>query len=103
MLPLKSLEKETRSYYISMWAPLNGPVEDSPLAVCDYQSVDEADLVPVDIVFPYGTMEVYDVKYNSNHKWVYLDKQRNDDVLLFKTYDSERGVAQCMSSCSSAR
>jgi hypothetical protein len=38
-----------RAALINAWRPINGPVQDLPLAVCDAQSVSPAELVPTDV------------------------------------------------------
>jgi hypothetical protein len=37
---------------INVWRPIRGPVESTPLAVCDAQSIDPKDFVPADLVYP---------------------------------------------------
>jgi hypothetical protein len=73
---------------INLWRPLSGPVEDSPLAVSDAQSVDGSDFVATDLVYPDRTGEIYYVKFNPQLRWFYAPRMRNDEVLLIKCYDS---------------
>jgi len=73
---------------INVWRPLNGPVQDAPLAVGDAQSVDQADFVATDLVYPDRIGEIYYVKYNPNHRWFYAPRMTNDEVILIKCYDS---------------
>ena len=40
-----------RVQVINLWRPIKGPVQDSPLAVCDATTIDLADLVPSDLVY----------------------------------------------------
>jgi len=95
LLTTLGLQEENIKRYqiVNTWAPINGAVTDSPLAVCDFQSAQDEDLVAVDVVFPHQVMEIYHVKHNASHKWNYLCNQNNDEVLLLKTYDSKEGVA----------
>ncbi|KAM0491756.1 hypothetical protein ACHAP8_010386 [Fusarium lateritium] len=91
----KKKEMPQRWELINIWVPLKGPVQGSPLAVCDYQTVLRDDLIAVDSVFPHRVMEVYHVKYNPSHRWYYLDEQNVDDLLILKSWDSEEDKACC--------
>jgi hypothetical protein len=51
--------------------------------------------VAVDAVFPQYTMEAYYVQHSPDHTWHYLDNQMEDEVVLFKTYDSDEMTANC--------
>lgn len=73
----------------SVWKPLFGPLYDWPLAVCDYATVDPiCDLVPSDNIYTHKTIETYNVLYNGNHKWYFLNGMRQNEVLVFKSFDS---------------
>jgi hypothetical protein len=79
---------------INLWRSTRLPVLDAPLAVCDARTVRPADLVAADIVYPDRTGEIYQVLHNPEHAWTYFDTMQFDEVLLFKQYDSARGVAR---------
>jgi hypothetical protein len=40
---------KTRFTEINIWRPIRGPVQSTPLAVCDAQSLAQKDLVPTDL------------------------------------------------------
>lgn len=74
----------------SVWRPLFGPLEDWPLALLDYRSLDPMrDLVPSDNIYSHVIRETYNVIHNDKHRWYFLDRQREDEVLLFKTFDTK--------------
>jgi len=73
---------------INVWRPINGPIQDSPLAVTDARSLGAEDLVATDLIYPDRTGEIYYVKHNPEHKWFYAPAMRNDEVILIKCYDS---------------
>jgi len=77
-----------RVQIINLWRPLRGPLWDSPLALCDAQSVAPADLIPSDLVYPDRVGETYAVAYNENQRWFYLRGMRPSEALLLKCYDS---------------
>jgi hypothetical protein len=77
-----------RIQVINLWRPIRGPLLDSPLAVCDAQSVVPEDLVASDLIYPDRIGETYSVVYRPAHRWYYFSKMSPDEVLLLKCYDS---------------
>lgn len=73
---------------INVWRPIRGPLQDSPLAVSDAQSVRFDDLVPTDLLYTDRTGEIYMVKFNASQRWYYAPRMSADEVLAFKCYDS---------------
>jgi hypothetical protein len=73
---------------INVWRPIRGPVQESPLAVCDASSMTLADFVATDLRYRDRTGEVYSVAFNPNHRWFYFPQMRRDEALLLKCYDS---------------
>ncbi|KIV88452.1 hypothetical protein PV10_08135 [Exophiala mesophila] len=76
---------------VNTWRPLLASLEDNPLALCDFRSVDPDDLVPADRVIPSNEGEVYYLKYNPDQKWYWLDSMTMDELFIFIMYDSEKG------------
>jgi hypothetical protein len=80
-----------------MWRPLNGPVEDHPMTVCDGRNLDTSKLVESDMIRGdyTGTLlyPLYEPK--KTRKWYYMSKQGVEDVLLFKSFDSKEGSVKC--------
>jgi hypothetical protein len=73
---------------INVWRPIRGPVEESPLAVCDASSMTLQDFVATDLKYRDRTGEVYSVAFNPNHRWYYVPQMERDEALLLKCYDS---------------
>src|ERR1700675_591288 len=74
---------------INVWRPISGPVQESPLAVCDAQSLVPDDFVKHVLRYRDRDGEVYSVAYNPNHRWYYVPNQQKEEVLLLKCYDSD--------------
>jgi hypothetical protein len=74
---------------MNVWRPIRGPVNESPLAVCDAQSMVQEDFVVHVLKYRDRDGEVYSVAYNPNHRWYYLPNQQKEEVLVFKGYDSD--------------
>jgi len=73
----------------SAWRPLQVPVRDWPLALCDASSVDPADLMASDVIYPKYLAENRLVHFNKDQNWYWLPDQTTDEVLLFKAVDSD--------------
>jgi hypothetical protein len=68
---------------INVWRPIRGPVQCTPLAVCDSRSIAQNDLVPTDLKH-----EVYMVRFSPRHRWFYFPQMGTNEVLLIKGFDS---------------
>ena len=73
---------------INVWRPIRGPIESTPLAVCDAQSISPKDFVPTDFVYRDKVGEVYRFTYSPNHRWFYFPHLERNEVILLKCYDS---------------
>jgi hypothetical protein len=82
--------------FINVWRPVGHPAATWPLALCDARSLDEADLVATDIVFPDRRGEIYGARLSPGQRWFYYPEMRPDEVLLIKCYDTRPGVARFM-------
>ena len=76
-----------RVQVINLWRPIKGPLQDSPLAVCDATTIRADDLVPSDLVYPHRVGETYSVRYNPAHQWFYVPRMQPDEALLLKCSD----------------
>jgi hypothetical protein len=83
-----ALRRRWRFAFINVWRPLFGPVQDTPLAVCDARSIDPADLVTIDLLYRDRIGENYNHVHNAKHRWHYFSEMAADEVLLIKCFDS---------------
>jgi hypothetical protein len=79
---------EHRYAIINLWRPIRGPLLDSPLALCDAQSLEEKNLIASDLKYPDRTGETYSITYNSNQRYYYLPKMQPDEAVLIRCFDS---------------
>jgi hypothetical protein len=77
-----------RHAIFNVWRPINGPVEQWPLAVCDMQSMHRDDFVDAELRWPHRTGYVCAVRYNPTHRWLYFPAMDIDEALVFKCFDS---------------
>jgi hypothetical protein len=80
----EALLKE-RYALINVWRAIRGPVLDTPLAVCDAQTIAEEDVIPTEQGVKH---EVYLFKFSPNHRWYYFSAMTTSEVLLLKCFDS---------------
>jgi hypothetical protein len=61
-----------RAALVNVWRPIAHVARDWPLAFADARSIDPADLLPVELVFPHRRGETYSVAYNPAQRWFYI-------------------------------
>jgi hypothetical protein len=74
---------------INVWRPIHGPIESTPLALCDAGSIESKDFVPSDLIYRDKVGETYRFTYNPNHRWFYFPHLERNEVILLKCYDSK--------------
>jgi hypothetical protein len=79
---------ETRFAIFNLWRSIAGPVLSSPLALLDAQSVSSRDWVPCDLDYGDRMGEIYNVAFNTDHRWYYFPIMTAEEILMFKNFDS---------------
>jgi hypothetical protein len=74
---------------INVWRPIRGPIESSPLALCDARSLGTEDIVPTDLVYGERVHETLGFLYNPKHRWYYFPRMQRNEAIFLKCYDSE--------------
>ncbi|KAL8347571.1 hypothetical protein RB601_003032 [Gaeumannomyces tritici] len=102
-LPTEADELLKRRFQIiNIWRPITTIVKD-PLAVASSQSIPDEDLLPAEVRLPSHTKETWTVLSPNRpnrpaglprHEWFFKYRQRPDEVLLIKCFDSEETVAR---------
>lgn len=62
------------------------------MAVSDGSLVTEDDLLATDHVTRHYVGETYNLMYRNKYRWYYISHQQPDEVLMFKTYDSDTDI-----------
>jgi len=83
-----------RFAHYNIWRALSPPPQDFPLALCDSRSVSASDLVEADAMMdipgkPESSYVGLVVRYNSRHRWSHFPDMSRDEVIVFKTHDSD--------------
>jgi hypothetical protein len=79
---------------INVWKPIVGPVEETPLAFCDAQTLALGDFVETDLHYADRTGEIYSLNFRPEHRWYYYRAMQSHEALLLKCYDSDAGRAR---------
>lgn len=77
-----------RVAFFNVWKPLYHRVEELPLAMIDAQSHAPEDLLRMDLKYSDRTGEIYVMRHNPQHHWMYFPHMQASQALLLKTYDS---------------
>ena len=85
---------QKRAAIINVWRPIHHAARAWPLALGDARSIDAADLVATDLVFPHRRGEIYGVAHNPGQRWLYIPDLQPDEAILIKCWDSDARVAQ---------
>lgn len=96
--------KIRRFAHLNVWRVLTPPPQDVPLAVCDARSLSPGDVHFANAMFddPDGSgrilhsFEGLAVRQGPGQRWWYYPDMRTDEVLVFKTNDTEPGVAHAV-------
>jgi hypothetical protein len=79
---------KSRFALINLWRPISGPVQESPIALCDASSIAPEDFVASDLVYRDRVGEIYSITFNPRHRWFYFPQMTSDEALLIKCFDS---------------
>ena len=97
-IPVPEYRRVRRVVHYNVWRVLTPPPQDVPLAVCDSRTIDPNDLIAADAMFDKDgqiirSFEAFVLKYNPAQSWAFFSDMRPEEVLIFKTNDSEPGRA----------
>lgn len=90
LLPAEAAERRVRNRFaiVNVWRSINGPVVNSPLAICDFSSAEDNDFVASERRAKDRIGELELVTFNPRHRWYYFPQQQFEEALLLKTFDS---------------
>ncbi len=72
----------------NLWRPIRGPVLESPLTLCDAQSLAEENLIPGELRYPDRIGETYSITFNPDQRYYYFPKMQPDEPVLIRCFDS---------------
>jgi len=83
-----------RFAHYNLWRVFSPPPQDMPLAVCDSRSLAPSDVLEADAMMDIPGKKEYSyssllIRYNPRHRWAYFPRMNRDELLVFKTHDSD--------------
>ena len=73
---------------IQVWRPINHPVENHPLAICDAQTISPDHLVVNERHYQDRVGQTYAITHDPAERWYWFPRMRPDEALVFKVYES---------------
>jgi hypothetical protein len=73
---------------IQVWRPIRHPVETHPLAIADARTIAPENFIISERRYPDRVGQTYAITYNPGHKWFWFPRQRREEAIVFKVYDS---------------
>lgn len=91
LIPVEVLKKATRYGIVNVWRSIKQGenIKRNPLVCADASSVEEKDLVTLEIHYEDRIGENYFLKHNDNHKWYMYPEMNIHEAILLKTWDSK--------------
>jgi hypothetical protein len=88
------LTRYSRYSMLNVWRTFSPPPQDFPLAVCDAQSIAPGDEVTVTAITEerHAGEIIHDTTgyiHNPEHRWYYFPDMTIDEVIVFKSHDSD--------------
>lgn len=84
----RAAAQDARYAIVNVWRSIAGPVQDTPLAVCDARTLAATDLVESEVRYPRRVGEIYLATHSARHRWAYFPRMDRHEALVFKQYDS---------------
>lgn len=90
LLPADEAERRLAKRYgsLNIWRPIKGPIETKHLAICEYHSIDDADLIAAERHYGDRIGGVYNLAHNPDQRWYYFSKMMPGEVILLKCFDT---------------
>lgn len=92
-----------RATHLNVWRVLTPPPQDVPLAVCDARTLAPEHVSFADVMFDdpsdgriLGSFEALVVGYGRTQRWWFYADMQPDEVLVFKTNDTDPGVSHAV-------
>jgi hypothetical protein len=90
LLPKEEAERrlEKRFGSINIWRPIEGPVATAPLAICEWDSINDKDLIVAERHYQGRVGGVYHLSYNPDQRWYYFPDMEREEIFVIKCFDS---------------
>ena len=75
--------------FVNVWRPLEHPINSAPLGFVRPSSVDPADWLLLDLIYPNRKGQIMGLVGNPQHQWIYQSKMKRDEVAIFNIFDNQ--------------
>lgn len=75
--------------FVNVWRPVEHPINSAPLGFVRPSSVDPADWLLLDLIYPDRKGQILGLAANPNHEWVFQSKMTPGEVAVFNIYDNQ--------------
>ncbi len=86
--PEAALQRGRRFAIVNVWRPMRGPLQETPLGLCDATTVRAADWIETDQVYRDRVGETYCLAWAPEQRWYYAPDMTPEEIILIKSYDS---------------
>ena len=73
---------------INIWRPIEGPVETSPVMICEWDSLEDENMIAAERHYEGRVGGILSLSYNPEQRWYYFPKMERDEVVALKCFDS---------------
>lgn len=77
-----------RYAFINVWRPVGHPINSAPLGFVRPASVDAADWILLDLIYPDRKGQILGLVGSDRHQWFYQSRMTPDEVAVFNIFDS---------------
>ncbi|QFT72677.1 CmcJ/NvfI family oxidoreductase [Ruegeria sp. THAF33] len=74
--------------FVNLWRPVENPINTAPLGFVRPATVDDADWIDIDLIYPDRRGRILGLAANPRHDWVYLSRMTPDEIVWFNIYDN---------------
>jgi len=79
----------SRFAILNLWRPIDAPIRELPLALCNARTISSDDLVDASVHYRERNGDIYLGMYSPRHQWFYYSAMGPAELLMFKQYDSQ--------------
>ena len=90
LLPAAEADARLKKRYgsVNIWRPISGPVVNKHLVICEYDSIEDRDLIAAERHYGDRIGGVYNLAHNPGQRWYYFPNMMREEVVLLKCFDS---------------
>lgn len=77
--------------FVNVWRPVSDVVRSAPLGFVRPRTVEPADWLTLDLIYPDRIGQIMGLVANPDHEWLYRSAMTSDEVVYFNIYDNRGG------------